>query len=60
MDEQHVNEGLVGAGGNQSKGSSQALRQVEQEWRREHCGHKGHGTKDDLHAASSQGEKIVS
>ena len=37
MEDQHTKKGLVGSGGNLSRGSSQALRLVEQECRREQC-----------------------
>ena len=60
MVERHANKGPMGSGGNRSKGSSRVLRLVEQERRKERCGHDGHETQDDSHATSSQGESTVS
>lgn len=59
MAKQHINEGSVGSGRNRSRGSSQALRLVEQEWMRERHGHDGNDTRDNSHAASPQGERMV-
>ncbi|KAK9998233.1 hypothetical protein SO802_017836 [Lithocarpus litseifolius] len=53
MAERHENEGSMGSGGNQSRASSPALRQLEQERKRECRSHDGHETQDDLHAAAS-------
>ena len=49
----------MASGGNQSRGLSRALKLVEQKCRREHHGHDGQETKDDLHTTSSRGERMV-
>lgn len=60
MAKQRINEGLVGSGGNRSKGSSQDLRLVEHKWTREWHGHDGNDTRDNSHVALPQGERMVS
>ena len=60
MEGQHVSDGFVGSSGNQSKGSSQALRLMEQKRTREGRSYEGQGTQDDSHVASSQGERTLS
>ena len=47
MEGQHTGEGSMGFGDNQSRGSSRALRAMEQERRGECRGRDRHKTQDD-------------
>ena len=60
MERQHPGKESVGSGGKHSKGSSWALRSMEQEQRRGYRGLDRHETQLDSHVTSSKGERTVS